>query len=291
MLRKVVSILSLGAVFLTGALEGFAGSATNITGLYYTGVNNSGGLLGGGSTDSHWSVTYARADGINDNNAYQGAAYVVNPTTVQDSGWASNTASAQWITAPGADNSSGTPNVGGNFLPGNGTTGTNTAQYIYTLSFYIAGKAGDIIGSAVTNKISISLTIAADDQYSIYVNPVNNLNGSINTTFSNLAASGTSAWGNTTANFLQNFTDANGNDNADFVIGTNKISILVNNTNSSTGSSTAVATNASGLLVYQVGSAVTIDGKPVPEVGTWLPLVAAVGLYGAMTLRRKRRTA
>jgi hypothetical protein len=39
-------------------------------------------------------------------------------------------------------------------------------------------------------------------------------------------------------------------------------------------------------LVYQVGSANLIDGNPVPEVGTWLPVVAALGVFGWRRLKR-----
>jgi MYXO-CTERM domain-containing protein len=38
--------------------------------------------------------------------------------------------------------------------------------------------------------------------------------------------------------------------------------------------------------VYQVGALATINGQPIPEVGTWLPLVGALGLF---VMRRPRR--
>jgi len=37
--------------------------------------------------------------------------------------------------------------------------------------------------------------------------------------------------------------------------------------------------NPSGLLVYQVYGDMTIDGRVVPEVGAWLPVVLAFGLF------------
>src|SRR5688572_26766163 len=112
------------------------GTATSIAGLYYTGVNNSGALLAGGARDPHWSLRYADAPG-NDGN-YEGAAYVVGGAN-RDSAWAPNTSTAQWITAPGASNSAGNTNTGGAYLPGNGTSGSNAAQFVYRLAFTISG--------------------------------------------------------------------------------------------------------------------------------------------------------
>jgi hypothetical protein len=37
-----------------------------------------------------------------------------------------------------------------------------------------------------------------------------------------------------------------------------------------------------------MGSAALIDGRPIPEVGAWLPIVGAVGLYGLVYWRRRR---
>ena len=65
----------------------------------------------------------------------------------------------------------------------------------------------------------------------------------------------------------------------------------MDNTNSQTGSSNSTDLNASGLLVYEVSNAVTIDGTHiqgyVPEVGTWLPIVGALGLFGWFRWRRR----
>ena len=243
------------------------GTATGVTGLYYTGIYNRGGLIANGSTDSHWSVTYAAANGIADNPTYQGAAYVVSNSN-NDWGWTdSNT--AQWIVPPGASN--------GYSLPGNGTTGANVGSYVYTLAFNIAGNN---IGSAVTNQVTITLTLAADDQASVYVNPTLNANGSIDTANSKLGGSVFSAWNNTQAITLQNFDNGTNADNARFVIGTNYLVIKVDNTNSIVGDSTATDINPSGLLVYQTGSAATVIGtKLVPEVGGWLPVLGALGLF------------
>ena len=257
--------------------------ATGINGLYYTGVNNSGGLLAsGGTTDPHWNVTYANVAGISDNPTYQGAAYVVNSTYISGQGYVANTSTAQWITAPGARTTAtgGSTNTGGDQLPGNGTSTTGGNQegvYVYTLTFNIAGSGA--AGTVSTSNIAITLTIAADDQYSVYVNPALNGNGSINTGVSTPGGVGLAAWGNTQAVHLQNFADANGSNNSVFKIGTNTITIEVDNTNGINGGSTATARNASGLLVYQVYGDMTINGVVVPEVGTWLPIVLALGLF------------
>lgn len=257
-----------------------AGSATGISGLFYTGVNNSGGLLSGGAQDSHWSVVYSEVAGTlySGSSTYTGNSYVVSSSYI-DSAWTANTSSAQWVTAPGAKTSGGTANIGGDMLPGNGNSGTNEGTYVYQLAFTITGTG--TIGSAVTNHISISLTIAADDQYTIYVNPTFGSGGITSAS----SASRTNAWNNTSAEYLQNYTGDGHSDNADFVIGTNYLWVVVNNTNSITGSSGSTALNPSGLLVYQVGSAVLIDGKPVPEVGALLPVLGAIG---AFTFSRRR---
>jgi hypothetical protein len=257
------ALLGAGLLLCTLGFAHAAGTATSVAGLYYTGVNDTGGLLASG-TDSHWTVTSAVLNG-NTNTAYQGAAYVVNPI---DSGWVDNTASAQWITAPGALNSSGTANAGGDRLPGSGTgtgNGYNSASYTYTLTFYINGS--DPVGTTVSNKVSITLTLAADDQAQIYING---------------AAAGplqTSAWTSTNQVTLHNYNDGSAA-NANFKIGANTLAIKVDNTDSKTGKQSANL-NASGLLVYQTGTAILIDGKPnpVPEVGVWLPVVGALGLF------------
>jgi hypothetical protein len=260
--------------------------ATDVTGLYYTGVSAANGLLAGGATDPHWTVTYASTNGgSSQNSTYQGAAYVVNNSNITSSAWTQNTNSSQWIVAPGATdpNNGNSVNTGGDFLPGNGNTGSNEGIYVYTLAFTIVGSGS----GTVTNAVSIGITISADDQYAIYVNPAGN--GTTVPT-GTAAATGYSAWNNSTSATLQNGTNGTGTSgNAVFKVGTNYLTIVVDNTNSATGSSSSTATNASGLLVYQVGSAITINGKPIPETGTCLPLIAAVGLYGAFALRRRRQ--
>lgn len=274
--------------FGISVLVAHASTATDITGLYYTGVDNSSNVLAGGSTDSHWQVTYARVNGTDysGTSTYTGNSYVLSPSYI-DAAYVANSSSSKWITAPGASTagSGGTTNLGGDFLPGNGTTGTNSAQYVYRLAFNITGTGT----GKVNNNISISLTLAADDQYSVYVNPALNANGSINTGSGSttLAGSRTSAWNNTSALYLQNFSDANGSNNSKFVLGTNYIYVVVDNTNSLTGTSGSGALNPSGLLVYQVGNATLIDGNPVPEVGAILPVAAALALFGFRRIRSR----
>jgi hypothetical protein len=101
---------------------------------------------------------------------------------------------------------------------------------------------------------------------------------------------GTEPWQNTVAATLNNGTDHTGTSgNSRFVIGTNYITVVVDNTYSMTGQQNNTP-NPSGILIYQVGSAITIDGNPIqgviPEVGAWLPVAGALGF---MCWRRRPR--
>jgi len=266
--RPLKGLLLSTLVFLRlcGLLHGQ--SATGIYGLYYTGETNSGGLLAGGAQDSHWSVSYARVAGVSGNATYQGAAYVVSSGNVYP-GWVPNT-------------TGGAANSGGDYLPGNGTTGTNSGYYVYQLAFTIAGSGA--AGTTVTNQVAINLTIAADNQYAVYVNPASAPtvdNAGVVSAGGTAASSAwvTTAWDNTNALKLQNF-GAGAAKNARFVIGTNYLYVVVANTLSNSGTQAANTLNPSGLLMYQVGTAMTIDGNPVvPEVGAWLPVALALGLF------------
>jgi hypothetical protein len=289
--RLLLIPLALVALAATGRV--YAGSATSVTGLYYTGVDNAGDALANGAQDSHWSVTYARVNGSGSTSSvYTGAAYVVSSNYI-DGAWVPNSSSYRWITAPGARTaaSGGTANVGGDYLPGNGTTGTNSAYYVYRLAFTIGGTGT----GTVTNNIQISMTIAADDAYTVYVNPASaptvNSSGVISAGGTTAAASGAAAWDNTTSFALGNSTAGGGTNNSTFVIGTNYIYVVVANTNSVTGRSNSSSLNPSGLLVYQVGTGITIDGRPVPEVGTILPVLTAIGLFGWRRWRRRLESA
>jgi hypothetical protein len=269
----------LGAVVL--AMVGTraqAQTATNITGLYYTGLTSTNTLQVAGGTDANWTVTYASTNGGSSaDTVYEGAAYVISASSISGSGYTPNTPGAQWITAPGATNSSGTsPDTGGDYLPGNGNSGGTEGIYVYQLAFNIVGTGGS--GTTVSSQIKITMTLAADDQYAVYVNPTGSSSASATDT--------SAAWSNTTAITLQNFGGGAAN-NATFKIGTNYIDIVVDNTNSQTGTSSSTALNASGLLVYQTSEA-TINGIPVPEVSTWLVLVGAIGCYGLVVVRRRQ---
>ena len=261
-----------------------AQTATDITGLYYTGLASNGGLQAGGQQDANWAVTYASTNGgTSRNTTYQGAAYVITPANVAGSAYTPNTNNAQWITAPGADTSSGTsPNTGGDFLPGNGNTGANEGIFVYTLAFNITGSGS--AGTAVTSQIQITMTLAADDQYSVFVNPTGN---GVTVPTGSASASDTNAWSNTTQITLQNYGPSN---DASFKIGTNYIVVVVDNTNSVTGSSGSTSLNASGLLVCTRLRRRRSPGHPVPEVATWLPLVGVARLATASLPTRRRQS-
>jgi hypothetical protein len=278
----LVPIAASLALLMTGARVQ-AQTATNITGLYYTGLAANGSLAAAGTQAADWMVSYASVNGGSSADAtYEGAAYVISPASISGSGYTPNTSGAQWITAPGAalSASGNSPNTGGDFLPGNGNTGSNEGIYVYTLAFTITGTgaAGTVVNSA-NSKIQITMTMAADDQYSVYINPAQYGIGTA-------AATQTNAWNNTTQFALQNYGSGSA-DNSTFLIGTNYIAVIVDNTNSQTGSSGSTALNASGLLVYQT-SAATINGAPVPEVAPWLPLLGVIGCYGLVSFRRRQ---
>ncbi len=298
----------LFATFIVGLR---AQTATGITGLYFTGVNDAGNLLvapsGTGVKDGHWDVTYASQNAgawqSTPSTVNEGDAYVVNTRV---NGWISATSNAQWITAPGATLGSGQgANTGGTYLPGNGNAGSwNTGQwqsnmgsYYYTLKFNIVGSGS--VGTTVTNNVSISLTIAADDQYRIMLNPYFFPNNT-NAPSGSIVAQGNASWTNSTAFTLSNFGSGR---NTDFKIGDNYLVVEVDNTNSIDGYSTSTALNPSGLMFYQTGNQfVQIGGSNytlvggatssvVPECGTWLPVVAVIGLLGGCSWRRRKAAA
>lgn len=284
--------LSLGMARLA------AGTATDISGLQYTGYDN-GVLLPGNSTDPEWAVTYANVEGVNyhGNSQYTGAAYVVDDSPyISAEDYVQNTGYSEWITAPGATTTNSgttTSNSGGNYLPGNGTSGTNSAEFIYTMTFSITGTGSGTVG----NQVAISLTIAADDDYAIYVNGATNTN-THSSTYGDLlstdtsSVTGSNAWTNSSMAWLANYNSSSFSSDAGFVIGTNTISIVVTNSNEISGSTTQTISDPSGLLVYEVGGeGMLVNGSPVPEVGAWLPVAGALGLVGILTWQRRRRPA
>jgi hypothetical protein len=270
------------------------GTATDITGLYYTGTTTTGALVAQGDQDQNWSVTEALVAGqsYSGNSQYTGAAYVVNSALANSEHYIPDTSSAQWITAPGGSTtfSGGNTNAGGNFLPGNGTAAPNVAEYIYTLSFQIEGSDGNgKNASVVGNDLQISLTVAADDDFGIYVNPTLS-NGMPTGTASD---AGTSSWTQSTTLYLQNYNGVTSGTssqsaNAGFVIGTNTLVFVVTNSNEITGSTSQTTLNPSGLMVSEFGTELDNSGQPVPEVGAWLPIFGALGLVGVTAWRRQR---
>lgn len=209
-----------------------------IDGLYNTGRNDNGTLLGNNASDAHYVVSNVPA-GAPANNA--GTSRTVR-TEALPANWVSNTSEARWITTPGASTSgSGTSTTGG--TDPSRVSGT----FDYSLTF-------DLPAGGILSSVNITGTGSADDSTQIYVNGV--------------LVSGQSTGGSTSiGSFTLNSS------NATFVSGSNTITFRVNNTGGS-----------SGLLITSMGG--TVD---VPEVGTWLPVVAALGLYGATAWRRRRR--
>jgi hypothetical protein len=289
---KILSAIGAVCLWCAGLVHGQ--TASGVKGLYYTGMNNIGtGLQTQGTQESHWSVTYVSGNGLSAA-ADQGAAYVLTNAALNGSGYVANTSTAQWITAPGAMTAAtgGTINTGGDFLPGNGNTGANEGVFVYTLAFQITGSG--TAGTLVTNAVSIGLTVAADDQYSIYVTPGGYGGNGTTLPTGTGAPTGLSAWTNTTTATLYNDAHSWSNNgtsgNSRFYIGTNYLTIVVDNTNNLTGTQGSNPLNASGLMVYELSNGVTINGNPitgfVPEVGTWLPVAAALGMFGWYFSRR-----
>lgn len=259
-----------------------AGTATDIQGLYYTGLNSNSGLQNPGTQEAHWEVTYASTNGgVSENTQYEGMAYVMS-SQYAGGNYVSNTSSAQWITAPNAVTSSGITNAGGVYLPGNGNAYGNNSSlgiYIYTLAFNIIGS-----GRSVSNSVKITLTVAADDNVKLYVNPVGN--GQY-IPIETAALEFDSAWSNTAVGVLANYTSTDTTNNATFKIGTNYLVAVVENTNNKQYSSTDQYLNASGFMLYQNSAGLMINNKVVPETWTWLPMVGAFTAYGLIGLRKK----
>ena len=139
--RLALRSFLLTALLLLGASLAHA-QTVSITGLYTTGVKNSGGLLANNKADAHYVVTASSAG-----STYTGNSYTV---TTPASGWLAETSTAQWIVAP-----NGSTN-GSNTTRPNGT-------YDYTLTFSM--PAG-----AQLSTVSITGTGAVDDTATIYVN-------------------------------------------------------------------------------------------------------------------------
>jgi hypothetical protein len=274
--------------------------------VYNTGEKTTGSLVSGGSqvqagatsptSSSGWYVTYASTNGGSSSaSTYQGDAYAITAAAVSSSGYTSNTATAEWIVAPGASTSasqttgSGYVNLGGNNLPGNGT-GNNEGIYVYTLAFTISGSGA--AGTKVTSAMSIVMTLAADDGYTVYVNPSGqgvDPTGAPSKYSASAAATATQGeWSGTATLTLGN---SGANNNSIFYIGTNYISVVVDNTNAISGPSSQTTWNESGFLAYQTEGFIGADevlanGEVVPEVSPWIPLAGALAAYAFLALRR-----
>ncbi len=278
--------LSALVIFETGFLlctlaTAQAGTALSVNNLYYTGSNAgsniTGTTIGGGNIDPHWSVAYASVGGV-EKTQYEGAAYVISGSYV-NAAWTPNTGTAKWITPPGALNNSGIANKGGDLLPGAGTTGAYAATYVYSLTFTIKGNAGDADGSIVTNQTSISLALSADDTATTYINPTYNADHSLNTSSAVGISNTWPAYDSTHTMVFQNFDNGTNPNNAVFKIGVNTIVVQVTNTGGFSGTQSAQSNGPSGLLVYQVGAGTIVSATPTPEVGAWLPVLGALGLF------------
>lgn len=288
-------ILSVG-VFLATVTGLRAQTATGVRGLYFTGVDDNGTKLTVNSTkpsfdggaynnfteaqkaewaawnaDSHWNVTYVSPNMPDANNPmakYLGAAKVITPP---DSRYLSN--NANWIIAPATSS---------NVLPGSGT-GANMGRYVYTLAFQVLGT-----GTGTVSNLSMALTIAADDQWKIWVNPAGNGTSLPTTTpaASDLYSASNLPW---TASGAKTVTL-----NSGFKIGPNYLVIEVDNTWSNVDGGASLW-NPSGLNVTMESPSITIGGvivpitggsAVVPEAGTWLPVAGALGFF--VWWRRRR---
>jgi len=293
-MQRLSLVAATGLAFLGVGSAGRAALATGVTGFYYTGENtstltdlgqgaNTPNTANSGQQDVPWQVTYASTNGgISAATAYEGTSYVINTTNTSiDSQypsppWAPNTTQAEWITAPGATwansantGTSGAINSGGDGLPGYGVdtspvayNNSNSTVYVYTTTFTITSTAA--AGTAITG-LTLNLQVSADNSYAVFVNPSNSR--AFLSTSTAAYVSGANAY--TAAPSAIALTSG-------FVVGVNTISVEVQN--ASTGNS--YSTNYSGVLVYGAGFV------GLPEYGTWLPLAAAVTLYGCWAWRR-----
>jgi hypothetical protein len=193
-----------------------------------------------------------------------------------------NTSSAQWITAPGATTlDRWLPNTGGDFLPGNGNTGSNEGIYIYTLAFTITGtgSAGTVtkpdpdhddpggrrpvfglrepdgqrhLGPDRHGRRHGHQRLEQHDQITLQ----NYGTGSARTTRASRSAP-TTSWSSSTTRTAR------------------------------PGAARARRSTRAGSWSTRPPPP-TINGAPVPEVATWLPLLGGMGCYGLVVLRRRK---
>jgi len=263
-------------------------TATGATGLEGTGYTTSGTAIASGTTNSNsaWSVTGDIANGVSASQ-FLGTAYVVDSYTPSNIGWVADQSSGVWITAPGATeyagsypgNDSSNVNNGGIYLPGAGTSYASSGSgtyyqegvYVYTLTFTITGSGS--AGQSVSN-FRLDLSAAADNNFSIYINPTE----SAGLPTSTAAYSSPNSIGTSAQTLSLGYNAAS----ADYKLGSNTLVFVVDNTDGITTASSNNETSESGLLVYGLGAV-------VPEVATWIPLAGALATYGAAVgLRRWR---
>lgn len=264
----------IGLAALIGANIGYGQVPVSISGLYNTGETASQGLTSSGAV-SFWSVTYASSNGGSTaNTTFEGTPYVISPSAVTASGYTPSTSTAEWIIAPGASTSASHTtgktyvNVGGNYLPGNGT-GTNEGIFVYSLQFTIT-RAGLATGAVIVDPLVINMTIAADDGYTVYMNPLgyNVAPTTKPSTYNTSVISLPQGQWNATSQVAINTS------NATFYNGTNYLTIVVDNTNGIAGASSSTTWNESGILDYNITAfngttEIWSNGRPiVPELPT-----------------------
>lgn len=212
------------------------------------------------------AITGLYATGVNNSNALLGnnasdAHYVVSNVPA---GAPANNAGTSRTVATSALAGAWTANTSAArwvTTPGTSTSGSGTASSggndpsrvngTFDYTLTFTMPAGGILSS-----VSITGAGSADDSTQIYVNGV-------------LVSGQSTGSYSSTAGFSLNSS------NATFVSGANTITFRVNNSGG----------GPSGLIITSLGG--TVD---IPEVGAWLPVLGAIGLYGGIRLRRRRES-
>jgi len=143
---RFTRIFSLGqAAILAVALGlgacGGTASATVISGLYSSGVDNSGYLIATGATDTHWTVV-ASPTWNSTANYYNGAALAYSITQWQTDSPNQTNPASQWITMPNGDPTDFWAPLG---TPVRGTPGWYTYESSFTLP-------ANVVSATITGK-------------------------------------------------------------------------------------------------------------------------------------------
>lgn len=175
---RLKSIVCAAAAVFSGSLV--HAQTVSIAGLFASGVDGSGALLGDAVNDAHYVVTASTAG-----NNYLGTSYTVSTAHI-DGAWTPNTSSARWIVSPRP----GSPD-------GKATRPDGTFDYTITFTMPVGAQLGTV---------SITGTGAAGDSGTIYVNGVlvsgETLAGGVSTnSFTLNAANSTFAAGSNTITF------------------------------------------------------------------------------------------